>query len=221
MQGFFRGMPTTLIRSFPVNAVTFSVVTWILRFEPLPESSSVTYQDASSLQESLVNTASFAHDHQVVGRSHQNEWLPEWKPFIPALMLGGIGPIGSVPIRNYTTTVNCRCTDWISSAMSSLVHLGQVHSIGGGINNNRPSPVTDTTGSTAGLLFSCHCQEAEEGSVRPAVQVSPGDSSFSTATAAAAAVCSACRTSSLSLSTGQAVRCAAHQAAASSLSANL
>ena len=209
-KGFFRGMPTTLIRSFPVNAVTFSVVTWMLRcLDPSPESSSVTYDAASSASLQVQNTASFAHDHQVVGRFHHNEWLAEWKPFQPALVvLGGMGPMGTVPIaRNYT--IHCRCTDWISSAMSSLAHLSQVHGIS---SRPTPAPADSINGSTAGLLFSCRCQEAaEESGDRPSSVPSTGESS-GYASAAAAAVCSACRTSSLSLSTHHCVG-AAHQAA--------
>lgn len=201
LNGFFRGMPTTLIRSFPVNAVTFSVVTWFLRtFEPSPESSSVTYQDAASYQVQETNKASFAQDHQVFGWSYQNEWLSEWKTVAPALVMGGISPAGSIPIRNYT--VHCRCTDWLGGAMDSLVH--QVHNMHSSTNSSRTLAEGSTGGSTAaGLLYNCHCQEAEEGSVRPPVQVSPGDSSTSYANAAQ-----------------QAVRCAAHQAT-SGLNANL
>jgi hypothetical protein len=197
--GFFRGMPTTLIRSFPVNAVTFSVVTWMLRcFEPSSESSSVTYQDASSLQrqESLVNTTSFTHDHHMLNRMHQNDWLADfqWKPLVPVLVLGGIGPASvTIPIRNYT--IYCRCNDWLNGAMNSLVHLSQVHNIGAAW----PPTVTDaasansTVEKQAGLLFDCRCKDADEkDNTRLPMHVSPAtDSSYATAAAAAVAVCSA------------------------------
>lgn len=199
--GFFRGMPTTLIRSFPVNAVTFSVVTWMLRcFEPSSENSSVTYQDASTLQrqESLVNTTSFTHDHHMLSRMHQNEWLADfqWKPLVPVLVLGGVGP-ASVTIRNYT--IHCRCNDWVNGAMSSLVHLSQVHNISAATSSWPQTVQTDavsansTVEKQAGLLLDCRCKEADEkDNTRLPIHVSPtADSSYATAAAAAVAVCSA------------------------------
>lgn len=191
--GFFRGMPTTLIRSFPVNAVTFSVVTWMLRWcEPSPESSSVTYQDASSLQvpESLVNTTPFTHDHHhVTSRPHHNEWLAEWKPLLPMFTLGQVG--SAFPTRNYA--VPCHCNDLLGGAVSSLVHLSQVHNIGAVANCRPPStadPVSSTVDKQAGLLVNCRCGEAEEEKKRQPIHVT-GDSSYATAAAAAVAVCSA------------------------------
>ncbi len=203
--GFFRGMPTTLIRSFPVNAVTFSVVTWMLRcFEPSPESSSVTYQDASTLQrpDSLVSTTSFTHaDHHMLSRMHQNEWLADfqWKPLVPVLALGGVGGPASVavPIRNYT--VHCRCNDWLNGAVSSLVHLSQVHNIGPVVGGWPTDPAASSAvEKQAGLLLGCRCEETDEkdnNNTRPPAQhvVSPSttDSSYASAAAAAVAVCSA------------------------------
>jgi len=80
VRGFFRGMPSTLIRSFPVNATTFTVVTWILRWASQRDGSSsggalslaatespVTYQDAAAVHlqlkqhESLTAHFSAAH----------------------------------------------------------------------------------------------------------------------------------------------------------------
>ncbi|KAI9565283.1 hypothetical protein GHT06_009068 [Daphnia sinensis] len=190
--GFFRGMPTTLIRSFPVNAVTFSVVTWMLRWcEPSAESSSVTYQDASSLQvpESLVNTASFAHDyHHVTNRMPQNEWLAEWKPLMPMLTLGQVSL--AFPSRNYA--VHCGCNDWLGGAVSSLVHLSQVHNIGAAANS-RPSSTNAasvTVDKRAGPSDNCRCREAEEEKKRQPIHIT-GDSTYASAAAAAVAVCSA------------------------------
>ena len=50
VRGFFRGMPSTLIRSFPVNAATFTVVTLILRWasESSPTASSPTASSGTS-----------------------------------------------------------------------------------------------------------------------------------------------------------------------------
>ena len=62
-------MNSTLIRSFPVNAVTFSVVTWILRWASPFEEESVTYQkDVSTL---------FMHDS--FAQVHEINWTAEWK----------------------------------------------------------------------------------------------------------------------------------------------
>lgn len=214
VKGFFRGMPTTLIRSFPVNAVTFTVVNWCMRtLAPSSQNkSSVTYQDASSyqMQESLAKTVSFAQDHQVFGRPHQNEWLAEWKSLAPTLVIGGINSAGSIPIRNYT--VHCSCSDWFSGALDSLAH--QVHNIS---NSGRTIALIDSTGSTAGLLYNCHCQEAgQDGALLP-VQVSPGDSDDTNTTPVD---CLPSETDSFSPQpTDEAVRSAANQAA--DLNANL
>ena len=57
---FFPGLSTTLIRTFPVNAITFSVVTWILRYASADESvaeSSVTYQNVEETVSHLGNTS--------------------------------------------------------------------------------------------------------------------------------------------------------------------
>lgn len=64
--GFFRGMSSTLIRSFPVNATTFSVVTWILRYTS-PEASAaaesiVTYQN---FEETLNNFSCSEHSFRL------------------------------------------------------------------------------------------------------------------------------------------------------------
>lgn len=201
--GFFRGMPTTLIRSFPVNAVTFSVVTWMLRcFDPSPESSSVTYQDASTLQrpESLVAHAD--HHHMLSRMRDQNEWLADfqWKPLVPVQLVLGGGP-ASVGIRNYT--IHCRCNDWLNGAVSSLVHLSQVHNIGAVGWPTDPAAAAAANSAVekqAGLLLGCRCEETDEkdNTRPPAVQhvVSPqpttaADSSYASAAAAAVAVCSA------------------------------
>lgn len=202
VHGFFRGMPTTLIRSFPVNAVTFSVVTWMLRcFDPLPESSSVTYQDASTLQrpESLVAHAD--HHHMLSRMRDQNEWLADfqWKPLAPVQLVLGGGP-ASVGIRNYT--IHCRCNDWLNGAVSSLVHLSQVHNIGavGWPTDPAAAAANSAVEKQAGLLLGCRCEETDEkdNTRPPAVQhvVSPqpttaADSSYASAAAAAVAVCSA------------------------------
>ena len=90
LHGFFIGMPSTLLRSFPVNATTFFVVASILRWtspspSPSPfasngrQESSVTYQDAASLvHESLAATATFAHERSAnsAGRRFESASSP-------------------------------------------------------------------------------------------------------------------------------------------------
>lgn len=206
-------MSSTLIRSFPVNAVTFSVVTWILRHFEQVEGSSVTYQEASSLQmqEPLASVAPFAHEHHVFNRAHQHfDWLSEWKPLAPALVLAGSGPFGTIAIPNYA--LQCHYNHWFSGAMSSLVHWrgSQGHSVGVD-SGNHSLLITDagSTGSTSSLLFDCRCQEAE-GTDQSPVQATPDES---TTTAGPMAVCVSCRKSTMSVSRCEAVRCAIHQAA--------
>ena len=91
IRGFFPGMASTLIRSFPVNAVVFSVVTWILRLAaPLEQQEgSVTYQkDASALH-------TFSQDHQI------NTWTAEWNRLGFHVVLTNAG--SSTPLlRNYS-----------------------------------------------------------------------------------------------------------------------
>lgn len=171
-RGFFRGMSSTLIRSFPVNAVTFSVVTWILEWSQNrvhSSESNVTYQDGSSLiQESLV-----VQDQQPVSRPHhQHEtiFVAEWQRFdfgVWHLGLAGAA-IGVFPVRNYA--IHCRCSDWINSALA-MTSVGNFHhmpssssSNGSNIrasfvdtaNTNPPPPLTDP----------CDCRESEEAKTR-------------------------------------------------------
>lgn len=116
MNGFFRGMTSTLIRSFPVNAVTFSVVTWILRWtEPSASSSNnIMYQDASQLvQESLHNVAyALAQENQSVDWPYHCDtpWLAGWKRLGGQFALNFTG-FSAMPMRNYATSY--RGSDWL------------------------------------------------------------------------------------------------------------
>lgn len=117
MNGFFRGMSSTLIRSFPVNAVTFSVVTWILRWmEPSACSNvnNIMYQDASQLvQESLHNVAyALAQENQTVDWPYHCDtpWLAGWKRLGGQLALNFTG-FSAMPARNYATSY--RGSDWL------------------------------------------------------------------------------------------------------------
>ena len=154
INGFFRGMPTTLIRSFPVNAVTFSVVTWFLRaFESPAEAGSVTYQDIASfqVQESLATTATFGQDRQVFCRPVHNEWLGEWKS--PAvLMMTGINPMASAPIYAVQYHGPVLNSDWFSGLTGSFTHSSPATHTSDG----RSVSATD---ATAGLLAVSDRQE--------------------------------------------------------------
>lgn len=139
IRGFFPGMTSTLIRSFPVNAVTFSVVTWILRWaSPLEEKESgVSYhQDASAL---LIQD-SFSHDHQLM-----STWTAEWNQLGFRIVLTNSGPSSAPLLRKY----NMQCMD----ALSSYLH------------HSRPPPSSEHVAS----INSRHCcsQEADQADNSP------------------------------------------------------
>ena len=72
VRGFFRGMPSTLIRSFPVNAATFTVVTLILRWasESSPTASS---SSSSSEQQQQQQPLQQPQQQQHQQQQHKNE----------------------------------------------------------------------------------------------------------------------------------------------------
>jgi len=87
---FFPGLSTTLIRTFPVNAITFSVVTWILRYASADASaaeSSVTYQNVEETLNHVGNTCSTSGTSSSSGSSGLLDLHPgvalkvEWNSF--------------------------------------------------------------------------------------------------------------------------------------------
>ena len=156
-RGFFRGMSSTLIRSFPVNAVTFSVVTWILQCSTphSNESSNVTYQDASSLQ--MQRQESLVVQDQPVNRPQQHEtiFVAEWQHFgVSHLGLAtgtaAAAAVGLFPVRNYA--IHSRCSDWIGNALAwtSFSNFYQV----------------PTTTAPPPPVVHCECRESEESKTR-------------------------------------------------------
>lgn len=117
LNGFFRGMPSTLIRSFPVNAVTFSVVTWMLRWmEPSPESA-IMYQDASQLVHESLQTvaAALAQENQTVDWPYHCDnatWLSGWKRLLGGQLALNFTGVGALPMERYYAT-SYRGSDWL------------------------------------------------------------------------------------------------------------
>jgi len=174
-RGFFRGMSSTLIRSFPVNAVTFSVVTWILECSTphSNETSNVTYQNASSLMQQHQQQESLVVQDQPVNRPQQHEaiFVAEWQHFgLSHLGLAGVASIGLSPVRNYA--IHCRCSDWIGNAlaMTSFSHFHQVPQLSSvGCGSSRVSPIdlmtvnSDPSSAPPPPLGHCsECRESEE-----------------------------------------------------------
>ena len=119
INGFFRGMPSTLIRSFPVNAVTFSVVTWMLRWMEPSTKSNMMYQDASQLvHDSLQNVAAaLAQENQTVDWPYHCDtpWLAGWKRLLGGQFALNFMGAGAMPVvRNYATLHGG--SDWLLAA---------------------------------------------------------------------------------------------------------
>ena len=103
-------MPSNLIRSFPVNATTFTVVTWIIRWTtPSMQETSVTYQETASLvQESLAATFASSqdrHHHVAQDPLEPLEWM-------------GMKLFPQAPIHNYAAAAQLSNDDcrWIAPA---------------------------------------------------------------------------------------------------------
>ena len=81
---FFPGLSTTLIRTFPVNAITFSVVTWILRYasdDASAADTSVTYQSVEETMSHLAIGASTASASSAIDFHPGVALKVEWNSF--------------------------------------------------------------------------------------------------------------------------------------------